>query len=42
STISMQSNGLLLSTNIIGKVMVAKIVKANYRDNILTALIPHN
>ncbi len=33
---------LVFSEELIGKVIVAKIIKANYRDNILTALIPYN
>lgn len=33
---------LVFSEELIGKVIVAKVIKANYRDNILTALIPNN
>jgi hypothetical protein len=33
---------IIFSEELIGKVIVAKIIKANYRDNILTALIPYN
>jgi uncharacterized Fe-S cluster-containing radical SAM superfamily enzyme len=30
------------SEKLIGKIITAKIIKANYRDNILTALFPYN
>jgi uncharacterized Fe-S cluster-containing radical SAM superfamily enzyme len=33
---------LIFSEKLIGKVITAKIIKANYRDNILTALFPYN
>lgn len=33
---------IVFTEELIGKVIVAKIIKANYRDNILTALIPYN
>lgn len=33
---------IVFSEKLIGKVIVAKLIKANYRDNIITALIPHN
>jgi len=33
---------IIFSEELIGKVIVAKIIKANYRDNILTALFPYN
>jgi len=33
---------IVFSEELIGKVIVAKIIKANYRDNILTALFPYN
>ena len=32
---------IVFSKDLIGKVIVAKIIKANYRDNILTALFPY-
>jgi len=32
---------IVFSEELIGKVIVAKIIKANYRDNILTALFPY-
>ncbi|MHA2287539.1 MAG: radical SAM protein [Promethearchaeota archaeon] len=33
---------IVFSEKLIGKVITAKIIKANYRDNILTALFPYN
>ncbi|MFW9949897.1 MAG: radical SAM protein, partial [Candidatus Thorarchaeota archaeon] len=33
---------ITFSEELIGKVVVAKVIKANYRDNIHTALFPHN
>ncbi|MFX1447315.1 MAG: radical SAM protein [Promethearchaeota archaeon] len=33
---------IIFSEELIGKDIVAKVIKANYRDNILTALFPHN
>jgi uncharacterized Fe-S cluster-containing radical SAM superfamily enzyme len=33
---------IVFSEKLIGKVIVAKIIKANYRDNILTALFPYS
>jgi uncharacterized Fe-S cluster-containing radical SAM superfamily enzyme len=33
---------LVFSEELIGKVITTKIIKANYRDNILTALFPYN
>ena len=32
---------LVFSEELIGKVIVAKVIKANYRDNIITALFPY-
>ena len=33
---------LVFSEELLGKVITAKIIKANYRDNILTAIFPYN
>ena len=33
---------LVFSEELIGKVIVAKVIKANYRDNIITAIFPFN
>jgi uncharacterized Fe-S cluster-containing radical SAM superfamily enzyme len=33
---------IVYSEELIGKVIVAKVIKANYRDNILTALFPYS
>ncbi|MFX0075375.1 MAG: radical SAM protein [Candidatus Hermodarchaeota archaeon] len=33
---------LIFSKELIGKVVTTKVIKANYRDNILTALFPYN
>jgi uncharacterized Fe-S cluster-containing radical SAM superfamily enzyme len=32
---------IVFSDKLIGKVIEAKVIKANYKDNILTALFPH-
>ncbi|MBY9016690.1 MAG: hypothetical protein KGD68_13435, partial [Candidatus Lokiarchaeota archaeon] len=32
---------LVFSDELIGKVIEAQVIKANYKDNILTALFPH-